>query len=156
MWFKEINIQYRYIATRRIRLDTLDTKRTYKLLLPWTFELASEICERFHMPEGNRYLPEVMATVRWDTSADKWKIMDMCIVNCHAANIYMFYDIGEPIDMECHNIFVVKTLVDVVENISECLFGNMEAYKGKPKRRYANILHIPYIDDSALFLYELE
>ena len=79
----------------------------------------------------------------------------MCIVDCHASSIFSLYGIGEPIVMEYQNIFVVKSSVEMVEKISECLFGYIKAYKGKPKRDYENILHIPCIDDNAKFLGEL-
>lgn len=145
-----------YIATRQLKLNTLDKNREYKLLLPWTFEFDPETYERCHMPEGKMYNPEVMATVRWDTSVARWRILDMCIVDCHASSIFSFYGIGEPIMMAFCNIFVVKSLVEVVERISERLFGHIKAYKNKPKRDYENILHIPCIDDNAKFLGELE
>jgi len=106
------------VATRKVKLDILNQKRKYKLLLPWTFEFDPKIYKKFHMPEEKMYFPEVMATVGWDTSVARWRILNMCIVDCHASSIFSFYGIGEPIMMVLLNIFVVKSSIEVVERIS--------------------------------------
>ena len=130
-----------------VKIKELQKEKEHKIELEWLFEFSEETSLEHCLPEGKLYTTHAIGTVKWNSSLNHWQLVDIAIIDCHAASLDKIYALGEVIDLEEDNIKVTMSPLRVVKHVEKEVQAYLNEYKDKPKAKNLNGLGISCLDD---------
>ena len=88
------------IKVNVMKTEELDKKKEYKIELEQLFAFSEETRVEYCLPEDKRCFTHCIGTLKWNVSQKHWQLIDITIIDCHAASINKVYGFGEVIDLE--------------------------------------------------------
>jgi hypothetical protein len=129
------------------KLEDLNKDEEYKIELEWWIEFSKEFAFENILPEYKLYTTHSIGTIKWNPTLENWQLIDVAMINCHAASICKIYDFGEVIDLEEQNIPVTKSSIRIVEGVGKGIQKILDKYIDKPKVKDLNIIRCSEIGE---------